>query len=83
LTVDVPIARNTNAFVGAGYQFVEDKGKPTPSGNQSGLAIVAGVESEVAKNFLLYGNATVGVNAYRNSSASAVSVGTGIGYRFK
>ncbi len=83
LTVDVPIARNTNAFVGAGYQFVEDKGKPTPSGNRNGVAIVAGVESEVAKNFLLYGNATVGVNAYRNSSASSVSVGTGIGYRFK
>jgi hypothetical protein len=83
LTVDVPIAPNTNGFIGGGYQFVEDKGKPTPSGNRNGVAIVAGVESEVAKNFLLYGNATVGVNAYRNSSASAVSVGTGIGYRFK
>ncbi len=83
LTYDVPVARNTNAYLGAGYQFVEKDGRPTPSGNKDGVAIVAGVESEVAKNFLLYGNATVGIDAYKNSSASSVGIGTGIGYRFR
>ncbi len=83
LTVDVPVARNTNAYVGAGYRFVEKDGRPTPTGNKDGVAIVAGVESEVAKNFLLYGNATVGIDAYRNSSASSVSTGFGAGYRFR
>jgi hypothetical protein len=83
LTVDIPVARGTNLYFGGGYQFVEKNGKPTPSGNRDGVAVVAGVESEVAKNFLLYGNATVGVNAYQNSSASAVGFGTGIGYRFR
>jgi hypothetical protein len=83
LTVDVPVAKGTNVYVGAGYQFVEEDGKPTPSGNKDGVAVVAGVESEVAKNFLVYSNATVGVNAYQNSSASGVSINSGIGYRFR
>ncbi len=83
LTVDVPVAKGTNVYVGAGYQFVEEDGKPTPSGNKDGVAVVAGVESEVAKNFLIYSNATVGVNAYQNSPASGVSLNGGVGYRFR
>jgi hypothetical protein len=83
LTADIPVARNTNVYVGAGYRFVEKDGRPTPVGNKDGVAVVAGVESEVAKNFLVYSNATVGINAYKNSSASSVSTGFGVGYRFK
>ncbi|BAZ42956.1 hypothetical protein NIES4101_89270 [Calothrix sp. NIES-4101] len=82
-TVDIPVGNSTNVYVGGGYQFVEKDGKPTPSGNKDGVAVVAGVESEVAKNFLVYSNATVGVNAYKNSPASAVSINSGIGYRFR
>jgi hypothetical protein len=83
LTVDVPVAKGTNLYVGGGYQFVEKQGRPTPSGNKNGIAVVAGVESEVAKNFLIYSNATVGINAYKNSPASGVSVNGGVGYRFR
>jgi hypothetical protein len=82
-TVDIPVGNTTNVYLGGGYQFVEKDGKPTPSGNKDGVAVVAGVESEVAKNFLVYSNATVGVRAYKNSPASAVSINSGIGYRFK
>ncbi|MCX7596276.1 MAG: hypothetical protein N2235_21470, partial [Fischerella sp.] len=71
------------AYVGVGYQFVERDGKPTPSGNKNGVAVVAGVESEVGKNFLVYSNTTVGINAYKNSPASAISINGGVGYRFK
>ncbi len=83
ITADVPIAKGTNLYVGAGYQFVEKDGKPTPSGNKDGVAVVAGVESEVGRNFLIYSNATVGIDAYQNSPASAVSINGGVGYRFK
>ncbi|NMG10810.1 hypothetical protein [Brasilonema sp. UFV-L1] len=83
VSADVGIAKNTNAYVGVGYQFVESNGKPTPTGNKDGVAVVAGVESEVAKNFLIYSNATVGVNAYKNSPASAVGINSGVGIRFK
>ncbi|ARV61831.1 hypothetical protein BZZ01_27265 [Nostocales cyanobacterium HT-58-2] len=83
VSADLGIAKGTNAYVGVGYQFVEANGKPTPSGNRDGVAVVAGVESEVSRNFLIYSNATVGVNAYENSPASAVSINGGLGYRFK
>lgn len=83
VSADVGIAKGTNAYVGVGYQFVEQNGRPTPSGNDDGVAVVAGVESEVARNFLIYSNATVGINAYENGPASAVSINGGLGYRFK
>ncbi|MEC4814837.1 MAG: hypothetical protein SAK29_16380 [Scytonema sp. PMC 1069.18] len=83
VSADVGVAKGTNAYVGVGYQFVEANGKPTPSGNDDGIAVVAGVESEVGRNFLIYSNATVGVDAYQNSPASAVSINGGVGYRFK
>ncbi|AKG22897.1 histidine kinase [Calothrix sp. 336/3] len=81
-TVDLPIARGTNMFFGGGYQFVESDGKPTPSGNKDSVAVVAGVESEVAKNFLIYSNATVGLDAYKNTNVPSLSVNTGLGIRF-
>lgn len=83
VSLDVPIANKTNAFVTGGYSFVEADGKPTPLGNRDSIVVGAGVESEVTKNFLVYTNAKVGLKAYQNSDASAVSINGGIGYRFK
>lgn len=83
VSVDAGIAKNTNAYVAAGYSFVEKNGQPTPLGNKDSVAVTAGVETEVSKNFLIYSNATVGVDAYENSPASAVNIGGGLGYRFK
>ncbi|MTJ10270.1 hypothetical protein [Anabaena sp. UHCC 0204] len=82
LSVDVPIANRTNAFLTGGYSFVETDGKATPLGNRDSVVVGAGVESEVGKNFLLYTNAKVGLRAYQNSPASAVSINAGIGYSF-
>ncbi|MBW4560499.1 MAG: porin family protein [Mojavia pulchra JT2-VF2] len=83
VSVDAPIAKGTNLFLGAGYSFVETDGKQTPLGDRNGVALTAGVESEVAKNFLIYSNATVGMKTYQNSPASAVSIQGGLGYRFR
>ena len=83
VSFDVPIANNTNVFLSGGYSWVEANGNPTPLGNRDSVVVGAGVESEVGKNFLVYTNAKVGLKAYQNSSASAVSINGGIGYRFK
>lgn len=83
LSVDVPIANRTNAYLTGGYSFVEKDGSPTRIGNRDSVVIGAGVESEVANNFLLYTNAKVGLSAYQNNDASAVSINGGIGYSFK
>lgn len=83
VSLDVPIANRTNAFVTGGYSFVEKNGSATPIGNRDAVVLGAGVESEVAKNFLIYTNAKVGLRSYQNDGASAVSINGGIGYRFK
>jgi hypothetical protein len=83
ISVDVPIANRTNAYITGGYSFVENNGAPTPLGNRESVVVGAGVESEVANNFLIYTNAKVGLRAYENSPASAISINGGLGYRFR
>lgn len=83
VSLDVPIANRTNAFVTGGYSFLDKDGSPSPIGNRDAVVVGAGVESEVAKNFLIYTNAKVGLRAYQNSPASAVTINGGLGYRFK
>jgi hypothetical protein len=83
VSLDLPIAKKTNAFVTGGYSFVEKPGYSTPLGNRDSVVVGAGVESEVANNFLVYTNAKLGIHAYEDSDASAFSLNGGIGYRFR
>ncbi|MDF5707115.1 MAG: hypothetical protein PUP90_05385 [Nostoc sp. S4] len=83
VSFDVPIANKTNAYLTGGYSFVEKDGSRTPIGNRDAVVVGAGVESEVANNFLLYTNTKVGISAYQNSDTPAVSINAGIGYSFK
>ncbi len=82
VTYDVPVAKNTNVYVGGGYSFVESNGKPTPLGNQDAPVVTVGAESQVAKDIVIYGDTKVGINAYENSPASAVSFQAGAGFKF-
>ncbi|NMG20277.1 outer membrane beta-barrel protein [Brasilonema bromeliae] len=83
ISADLGIGKGTNIYLGAGYSFVEKDGKASPLGNKDGVALTAGVESELGNSFMLYGNANLGVDAYKNSPASAFNVSGGVGYRFR
>ncbi|HLP87701.1 MAG TPA: outer membrane beta-barrel protein [Nostocaceae cyanobacterium] len=82
LSVDVPIAQRTNAYITGGYSFVERDGFATPLGNRNSVVVGAGLESEVTQNIMVYTNAKLGLRAYENSPASAVSINAGVGYSF-
>lgn len=82
ISYDIPVAPNTNAYVGAGYSFVENNGEPTPLGNQDAAVLTAGAETQVGQNFIFYGDTKLGINAYEDSSTPAVSLQGGVGYRF-
>lgn len=82
LTYDVPIANNANFYIGGGYSFVQKEGKPTPLGNKSAAVVTAGAEAGVGEHIVVYGDAKLGIRAYKNSPASAVSLQAGLGYRF-
>ncbi|MBF2016913.1 MAG: porin family protein [Rivularia sp. T60_A2020_040] len=82
LTIDSPIADNTNLYFGAGYSWITNEGDNTPLGNRNAAVITLGAESEVSDRLIVYGDAKWGIDAYENSSADAVSFQTGVGYRF-
>jgi hypothetical protein len=82
VSADLPIAKNTNLYGTLGYSFVEKNGRPTPIGNQNAVVVGAGVESRVARNFTVYSNAKLGINAYKNSPAQAFTVNGGVGINF-
>jgi hypothetical protein len=82
VTYDAPIAKNTNLYLGGGYSFVTDEGQNSPLGNRNAPVVTLGLESEVSKNVIAYGDTKWGIDAYRNSDADAVSFQAGLGYRF-
>jgi hypothetical protein len=82
VSYDVPVAKNTNVYLGAGYSFVESQGKPTSLGNKNAPVVSVGAETQVGDSIILYGDTKLGINAYQNSPASAVSFQAGAGFKF-
>ncbi len=82
VSYDVPIAESTNLYAGAGYSFVEADGKPTPLGNRDAAVLTVGIEREVVDRLVLYSDTKLGISAYKDSPASALSVQFGAAYRF-
>ena len=81
ISYDVPVTNNANIYLGAGYSFVTNDGT-TPLGNKDAVVIATGVEAQMSKNIVVYGDAKLGIDAYRDSSGEAVSLQTGVAYRF-
>lgn len=82
ISYDLPVTNNTNIYLGGGYSFVEQNGRPSPLGNKNSVVLTTGVETQVARNIVLYSDAKLGIRAYENSPASAVSFQAGAAYRF-
>lgn len=82
VTYDLPVSSNANIYAGAGYSFVDKQGKPTPLGNSSAPVLTAGAEAGIGRNVVVYGDAKWGIDAYKKSSADALSFQAGVGYRF-
>lgn len=82
VTYDLPVAKNTNVYAGAGYSFVQSQGQPTPVGNQNAPVLTVGVESQVTKGVVVYSDAKLGVGAYQSSPASSLGLQAGVGVTF-
>lgn len=82
ISYDVPVTNNANVYLGAGYSFVTENGFPTPLGNKDAVVLTTGAEAQVSRNIVVYGDAKWGIDAYKDSSADAVSLQTGVAYRF-
>jgi hypothetical protein len=81
ISYDIPINWQTDAYIGVGAA-VHLTGD-TPVGNKSGFAIQPGIDYMIPNsNMVLFGNAVIAFDAYKNSNSTAASIQGGLGVRF-
>lgn len=82
ISYDVPINWQTDAYLGAGVAFAAGD-SPSPVGDKTSFALQPGVDYVIPNSdTVLFGNAIIAFDAYRNGGGTAVSVQGGVGIRF-
>ncbi|MBF2029273.1 MAG: outer membrane beta-barrel protein [Oscillatoriales cyanobacterium C42_A2020_001] len=82
VTYDIPIGGSTNLYAGAGVAVV-DTGtrKTTPLGTRTGVVVTTGLESEISKGIVLYGDAKW-LSGNKGTDTPPLRYQLGVGYRF-
>ncbi|MBH8567208.1 hypothetical protein I8748_34525 [Nostoc sp. CENA67] len=82
VSYDVPLNWQTDAYLGAGL-VLAGGGDSSPVGDKISFALQPGIDYVIPNsNTVLFGNAIIAFDAYRNSGGTAVSVQGGVGLRF-
>ncbi|MEB3293408.1 MAG: autotransporter outer membrane beta-barrel domain-containing protein [Synechococcales bacterium] len=81
VTYDMGVAKNTNVYAGAGYSFVQNDGTNSPIGNRDTAVLNLGIESQVTKGVVVYGDAKYGIKGYESGKPS-VGLSAGVGVQF-
>lgn len=82
ISYDVPLNWQTDAYLGVGASFASGS-TPSPLGDKTSLALQPGVDYVVPNsNTVLFGNAIIAFDAYRNGGGTAFSVQGGVGVKF-
>jgi hypothetical protein len=82
VSYDIPINWQTDAYLGAGLVLAGGD-DPSPVGNKISFALQPGVDYMVPNsNTVIFGNAIIAFDAYRNGGGTALSVQGGVGLRF-
>lgn len=82
ISYDVPLNWQTDAYLGVGVAFASGD-TPSPVGDKTSFALQPGVDFVLPNSStVLFGNAIIAFDAYRNGGGTAVSVQGGVGLRF-
>lgn len=82
VSYDLPLNWQTDAYLGAGLVLAGGD-TPSPVGNKISFALQPGVDYVVPNsNTVIFGNAIIAFDAYRNGGGTAFSVQGGVGLRF-
>lgn len=82
VSYDFPLNWQTDAYLGAGLVLAGGD-TASPVGNKIGFALQPGVDYVVPNsNTVIFGNAIIAFDAYRDGGGTAVSVQGGVGLRF-
>ena len=82
VSYDFPINWQTDAYLGIGVALANGN-SPSPVGNKTSLAIQPGIDYVIPNsNTVIFGNAIIAFDAYRNGGGTALSLQGGLGLRF-
>ncbi|WP_138497043.1 hypothetical protein [Nostoc sp. PA-18-2419] len=82
VSYDVPLNWQADAYLGAGLVLASGGGS-SPVGDKISFALQPGIDYMIPNsNTVLFGNAIIAFDAYRDSGGTAISVQGGIGLRF-
>jgi hypothetical protein len=82
ISYDLPLNWQTDAYVGAGVALPISS-TDSPVGNKTSLVIQPGIDYALPNsNAILFGNAVVSLDAYKEGGGPAVSIQGGVGWRF-
>ncbi|WP_088892926.1 hypothetical protein [Leptolyngbya ohadii] len=84
VSYDIPLNWQTDAYIGAGVALQSGGAESSsPLGDQTSFVIQPGVDYSLPdSNLVLFGNAIIAFDAYRDSNQSAASIQGGLGVRF-
>ncbi len=83
VSYDLPLNWQTDAYVGVGAAIQDSDQNASPVGNQTAFVLQPGIDHSFPySNVVLFGNAIIAFDAYKNSNATAASVQGGVGVRF-
>jgi hypothetical protein len=82
VSYDFPINWQTDAYVGAGVAFGSGD-SPSPVGDKTSFALQPGIDYVIPNSStVVFGNAIIAFDAYRNGGGTAFSLQGGLGLRF-
>ncbi|MBD2665608.1 hypothetical protein B6N60_03530 [Richelia sinica FACHB-800] len=82
VSYDLPLNWQTDAYLGAGLVLTSGD-SASPVGNKISFALQPGIDYVLPNsNTVIFGNAIIAFDAYRNGGGAAVSLQGGVGLRF-
>jgi hypothetical protein len=83
VSYDIPLSWQTTAYIGAGVAIQDSDTSTSPVGNKTSFAIQPGIDHVIPNsNLVVFGNAVIAFDAYRDSGGTAAAIQGGLGWNF-
>jgi hypothetical protein len=83
VSYDVPLSWFTDVYLGAGVAIQDAETDTSPVGNQTSFVLQPGIDHRIPRSrMVVFGNAVIAFDAYRDSGDAAASLQGGVGLRF-
>jgi len=83
ISYDIPLGWQTTAYIGAGVAIQNSDTSTSPVGNKTSFAIQPGIDYVIPNsNLVVFGNAVIAFDAYRDSGGTAAAIQGGLGWNF-